>query len=214
MSVRTMARVWERSEHRGSELLMLLAIADFADDGGRAYPAVPTLATKCRTTPRHANRILANLRDSGELQIRLNEGPRGTNLYLITLTPTSPLTCASPLTPTSATPDIQVPKPLTPTSDEPSLNRQEPKRARSFAENALPEVEPQLLKDWEKQRKAQKVGPVTATIAKILIREASKADVTIGAAVEACIEYGWKNFNAGWYEERRTVKTNIFEGAR
>ena len=32
MSVRTMARVWELSTHGGTELLMLLAIADFADD--------------------------------------------------------------------------------------------------------------------------------------------------------------------------------------
>jgi len=37
MSVRTMARVWEQSQHAGTNLLMLLAIADFADDDGQAY---------------------------------------------------------------------------------------------------------------------------------------------------------------------------------
>ena len=36
MSVRTMAKVWESSRHAGSDLLMLLAIADFADDDGNA----------------------------------------------------------------------------------------------------------------------------------------------------------------------------------
>ena len=41
MSVRTMARVWEFSSHAGTDLLMLLALADFADDDGNAYPAVP-----------------------------------------------------------------------------------------------------------------------------------------------------------------------------
>lgn len=83
MSVRTMARVWADSKHAGSELLMLLAIADFADDDGNAYPAVPTLAAKCRTTPRHANRLLSALRASGELEVRINEGPRGTNRYRV-----------------------------------------------------------------------------------------------------------------------------------
>ena len=57
-----MARVWAESKHSGTDLLMMLAIADFADDDGNAYPSVGTLAKKCRTTPRHVNRILAALR--------------------------------------------------------------------------------------------------------------------------------------------------------
>lgn len=135
MSVRTMARVWEASRHGGTELLMLLAIADFSDDDGNAYPAVPTLAKKCRTTPRHANRLLGALREGGELEIRVNEGPKGTNRYRIMfggMTHASPLPCKSPLTGGSSltskseTPDAQVLKPLTPKSDEPSLNHQEP----------------------------------------------------------------------------------------
>ncbi|MBV8500762.1 MAG: hypothetical protein JO006_03495 [Paucibacter sp.] len=64
---------------------MLLAIADFADDDGVAYPAVGTLAEKCRMQLRNAQVLLAALRQSGELEVRENEGPRGTNLYRITL---------------------------------------------------------------------------------------------------------------------------------
>jgi hypothetical protein len=129
-----MARVWADSLHSGTDLLMMLAIADFADDDGNAYPSVTTLALKCRTTPRNANRILAALRDSGELEVRINEGPKGTNRYRVVfdrMTPASPLTRTSPrhaasppLTRTSSPPDAGVPKPLTPTSDEPSLNHQ------------------------------------------------------------------------------------------
>jgi hypothetical protein len=113
---------------------MMLAIADFADDDGNAYPSVTTLALKCRTTPRNANRILAALRDSGELEVRINEGPKGTNRYRVVfdrMTPASPLTrttprhaASAPLTPASSPPDAHVLKPLTPTSDEPSLNHQ------------------------------------------------------------------------------------------
>ena len=83
MSVLSMARVWESSQHAGSELLMLLAIADFSDDDGNAYPAVATLAAKCRMKPRNCQYILRALEESGELSIRTNKGPAGSNLYRI-----------------------------------------------------------------------------------------------------------------------------------
>ena len=67
VSVRVSQRVWEESQHGGTELLMLLAIADFANDGGEAWPSVGTLAKKLRVTPRHAKNLLKTLRDSGEL---------------------------------------------------------------------------------------------------------------------------------------------------
>jgi hypothetical protein len=143
MSVRTMAAVWDKSAHAGTELLMLLAIADFADDNGNAYPAVATLAMKCRMTPRNVNHILTQLKASGELEVRLNEGPKGCNRYRIRLDgvglkPASPLKAASPLkctspseggftlNPASLTPEAGFSKPLKPASDEPSLNHQEP----------------------------------------------------------------------------------------
>ncbi len=85
MSVRTLAAVWEHSKHQGSNLLMMLAIADFSDDDGQAFPAVATLADKCRMTPRNAQLLLASLRDSGELEVAIGEGPRGTNLMKIRL---------------------------------------------------------------------------------------------------------------------------------
>lgn len=85
MSVRTMAAVWEKSQHSGTNLLMLLAIADFSDDDGRAYPSVPTLARKCRMKERNARYILADLVDSNELSIQHGKGPRGSNVYRIKL---------------------------------------------------------------------------------------------------------------------------------
>ena len=75
-----MARVWEFSSHAGTDLLMLLAIADFADDDGNAYPAVPTLAAKCRMKPRNCRYLLRSLEASGELSVVTNAGPNGANL--------------------------------------------------------------------------------------------------------------------------------------
>lgn len=85
VSVRTLAAVWDHSRHAGPHLLMMLAIADFADDDGRAFPAVAKLAEKCRMKPRNAQTLLAVLRASGELEVLEGEGPRGTNLFHIRL---------------------------------------------------------------------------------------------------------------------------------
>src|ERR671931_438908 len=49
MSIKVMNWVWDNSPTKGTELLMLLAIADnAADDGGNAYPSIRTLARKTR----------------------------------------------------------------------------------------------------------------------------------------------------------------------
>lgn len=141
MSVRKMAEVWELSQQSGSALLMLLAIADFSDDDGRAYPSVSALAVKCRMGARNANLLLANLRDSGELQIRVNAGPKGTNLYRIPpLKWISPLKPPSSMKPTSLPPEAGFPKPLNGTSDEPSVNHQgtTSTRSRPKSKSALP----------------------------------------------------------------------------
>lgn len=145
MSVRMISRVWDFSAQKGNDLLMLLAIADFADDDGNAYPAVSTLATKCRMKPRNANLILAALKASGELEVRQNEGPNGTNRYRIVL-PHFPLQVSTGVQKStdcrnmSPTPVETYPKPLQVSTDEPSVNRQEPERgaARSPKGSRLP----------------------------------------------------------------------------
>lgn len=132
MSVRMLARVWDCSRHAGNDLLMLLAIADFADDDGRAYPSVARLAEKCRMTSRNANKVIAELRKGGELDIRQNEGPKGTNLYRIVLGSRQPLSERTPpvetdtLSERTDTPVEMDPKPLSERTDEPSVNRQQP----------------------------------------------------------------------------------------
>lgn len=164
MSVRTMARVWAESGHAGTGLLMMLAIADFADDEGNAYPAVTTLAAKCRMKPRNANYILASLQASGELEVRQNEGPRGTNRYRIVfealrgvqgvagvgMQPAAGVQGVAGLQSSAQTPAMECAKPLQPIADEPSENHQEPEersartsRSRSAAPGS------RLPADWK-----------------------------------------------------------------
>lgn len=82
-----MNRVWENSTASGGELLVLLAIADHADDRGFAWPGIDSLARKSRLTTRHVTRCLNNLAAAGELQIQNNRGPKGTNLYQVSCFP-------------------------------------------------------------------------------------------------------------------------------
>lgn len=68
MSIKVMSAVWETSEQKGSALLLLLAIADFADDTGVAFPSTTTLAKKVRMSGRQVIRLRQHLYESGELE--------------------------------------------------------------------------------------------------------------------------------------------------
>jgi uncharacterized protein YdaU (DUF1376 family) len=75
-------------------------------------------------------------------------------------------------------------------------------RSEAGGADALPGVPPALLSDYLEVRRAKKAGKFTATAAAGLTREAEKAGITVERAVQACCEYGWIGFNAGWYADR------------
>ena len=93
MSVRIMSAVWETSKAKDTELLLLLAIADHANDEGYAYPKVANLARKIRLSERSVQRLSRNLVESGELEITYSDSGRGPNLYrvLVGVTGVTPL---------------------------------------------------------------------------------------------------------------------------
>lgn len=81
LSIRIMSEVWAFATQKGSKLLLLLAIADFADDHGRAFPSVPTLAKKTRLSVRNVQYMLKALEDEGALKIALR--PHRSSLYTV-----------------------------------------------------------------------------------------------------------------------------------
>lgn len=85
MSVLVSGLVWERSRHKGSDLLVLLAIADNANDQGVAYPGVKYLSRKTRLTPRAVQYALERLLRGSELTIVAHGGGRRSNVYGIQL---------------------------------------------------------------------------------------------------------------------------------
>lgn len=87
MSIDVISSVWKHSKQRGTALLMLIAIADSANEYGEAWPGIDYLAEKCRMKRRNAQLLIKELEDSGELIVARQEGkdtPHGkTNLYTI-----------------------------------------------------------------------------------------------------------------------------------
>jgi hypothetical protein len=78
-----MTRVWEDQRHGGQELLLLLALADFANDEGFCWPAVQTLAKKVRVSESSIHRALADLETEGSISIYEKGGGRRSNTYCL-----------------------------------------------------------------------------------------------------------------------------------
>lgn len=88
MSVRVMTWVFEQSRSKKNARLVLLAIADCANDEGRqAYPSMAKLCQKTGLSERAVTGLVADLERLGELEVKRNAGPKGCNLYRVVMTP-------------------------------------------------------------------------------------------------------------------------------
>lgn len=80
MSIRAIQAVWDRTETGGSVRLLLLALADFADEDGLAWPSVATLARRVGRNERRIQQLIAAAVEAGEL-VADRGGGRGTSRY-------------------------------------------------------------------------------------------------------------------------------------
>ena len=85
MSIKVSSEVWKGSRNKSGNLLVLLALADHANDQGFAWPGVPLLAREARLCQRHTRRCLKELVASGEMEILPRQAPSGKTLYKIRL---------------------------------------------------------------------------------------------------------------------------------
>jgi hypothetical protein len=85
MSIKIMTAVWQHSQAKSGDLLVALAIADFSNEQGLAFPAIPTLAKKARLSTRQTKRSLTRLQQLGELTVLKKQGPHGVNQYKLLL---------------------------------------------------------------------------------------------------------------------------------
>ena len=89
MSIKVMSHVWENSKQKGAGLLLLLAIADNANDDGDCFPGVARLAQRVRADERNVKRMIGKLEESSELLVFKEAGIQTdhgwTNLYRVVM---------------------------------------------------------------------------------------------------------------------------------
>ncbi|MBF0808848.1 hypothetical protein E4U03_09570, partial [Rothia nasimurium] len=82
MSVQATTWVWEHSQAEGTARLVLLAVADAANrEGERAWVSAKTISKMCRIGHRTAQRKIAELIDSGELEKMGSRGEKHATVY-------------------------------------------------------------------------------------------------------------------------------------
>lgn len=110
MSVRVLSKVWEYFPNGGSELLSMLALADWSDDEGFSFPSIASIAKKTRLSASQARRIVHDLIDSGFVQVvgNKNGGAKGSSRrYKINLTLLTASADASPTVDARASADAR-----------------------------------------------------------------------------------------------------------
>jgi hypothetical protein len=90
MSIKVMTEVWESSSTKGGSRLVLLALADFANDEGYCFPSLERIALKSALSKRNVQMILCDLNSRGELVIVHGAGRGNVNAYWV-LPPASKL---------------------------------------------------------------------------------------------------------------------------
>lgn len=83
MSIQAIAWVLDNSEAEGIDRLILLALANYVDDTGHAWPSLETLADKTRLDRSTICRHLPNLEELGELEITRGGGRYRSNIYYL-----------------------------------------------------------------------------------------------------------------------------------
>ncbi len=168
MSIKVMARVWEDPTITDrTELLTLLALADWANDRGECDPSYTQLAKKVRVSRRYAITIVSRLAEQGTLRIKDGAGftyAKGAVSNLVTLvkhaspsdpqitrggepqitTPSDPqITHNSQPLQSTTTKDLLAPaKRRTPPATIPDLRRRDPKPLFDAFMETFPGVEP------------------------------------------------------------------------
>lgn len=74
MSIKVSSKVWDKWPTGGSEMLCMLALADWCnDEGGSLYPSMRALSRKMRVSERQAQRVLHKLINDGFISVVGNE---------------------------------------------------------------------------------------------------------------------------------------------
>lgn len=231
MSIKIMQEVWEHAPVSGGTLLVLLAIADSADERSRTcFPGIESLAHKARLSDRQVKRVLAELADLKIIHVDRNASPFKTNLYRVAdpsnwfrsdiLSPTGK---EAEVTSATCRWDAHVPSDGTPMSPKPSVTEEEPSdiaREQSSLFSAIEEPESQADRSESAKKKKEdrfpefwKVYPKKAgkpgamkSWARAIKAGADPQEIIDGArryARSEAVERGFVKHPQGWLTDER-----------
>lgn len=188
--------------------LVLLKLADNANDDGICFPSYQYIADKCEMTRRSAISHIEYLIKMGLVSKKERKNKDGSisNLYFLHLEQGSEnISLGSENFALGGSENIS---PRTSHSLEP-VNEPKKTTQKSEAEILLEQfgITGQLAKDFIAHRKAKK-GVINQTQLNRLQKQADKAGISICEAVEICIERNWQGFNASWDWRDEKLRTS------
>ncbi|KMZ37888.1 DNA-binding protein [Haemophilus influenzae] len=191
MSMRLMVQAMNCKVGNPARKLVLLKLADNANDDGICFPSYQYIADKCEMTRRSAINHIEYLIKMGLVSKKERKNKDGSisNLYFLHLEQGSE---------NFALGGSENISPRTSHSLEP-VNEPKKTTQKSEAEMLLEQfgITGQLAKDFIAHRKAKK-GVINQTQLNRLQKQADKAGISICEVVEICIERNWQGFNASW----------------
>jgi hypothetical protein len=193
MSIKVMSRVWEQPLP-AMQKLVLLAIADCANDEGLAWPSIATLARKSGASERTVQRHIRELEEAALLSRRevFGKGCFYTVAGCHSVTPDK----MTRVTMTTPTPDRVTPKPSRTVISSTDV---EDSAAPAKKWVRRPEDVSEVV--WQAFRQHRK-SAFTEIALQGFRREAAKAGWTLEAAITEAAERGWQGFKADWVKEK------------
>lgn len=184
--------------------LVLIKLADNANDLGECWPSHQHIADQCEISRRSVINHINKLEEMGLLrrEYRTKNNEKQSNLYYLTLDgegsagDSPPSERDAPPSAGDAPPPSAGDAHRTSHSSESVIepvNESLKPKDRLIASG----VDKQILEDYLAVRKAKR-SPLTHTAIDGLEREARKASLDLAEVVRICAERSWVGFNAGW----------------
>jgi len=199
MSVRMMTLIWDTLDLSPVDKLALLALADWANDDGVAWPSISQIAKKTGCGERTVQRAFRKAEEMGILTRNEVKG-KGCNYRLHPSQPDTPATQAPPphrrVTPATVAPN---------TLEHTIIDKAKALPIARGGKIKKPDgVEQSIWNDYVDLRKAKR-APLSNTALAAVEREAAKAGWQLNDALAEIVARNWQSFKAEWVKENGNV---------
>lgn len=133
MSIKIMSAIFDSETLAPTERLIMLALADHADDTGRCYPSIQRLCQRTGLTERAVQSNIKKLQAQGYIKVVPGGGKGRPNIYFVSANPAAETPYEKPRITNTVSDDTQTPHLTTPNpaadAPEPSVTTIEPSAA-------------------------------------------------------------------------------------